>query len=222
MRHAIGAFGLALCVALAVPAGEEDAAAQRARAAGLMRDGNWKDACDIFRKLCLDAKNAGTVAATDLHNATQCLSQLGRWNELDDLWEKTVAVHSDDWRVLFAAGLCYAQTQHDGFIVAGKFERGHHRGGGEYANSFARDRVRALQLLQQGLPLVRKEPHRDEAYGFYWQFAQTMLSSPDGAWRLQDLTDLNVLPDYEKGYRYRGERQGAPAKPDGTPCRSPR
>jgi hypothetical protein len=38
------------------------------------------------------------------------------------------------------------------------------------------------------------------------------------AWRLQALTDLTKLPDYEKGYRYYGgEDVGAPVDVEGNP-----
>ena len=37
------------------------------------------------------------------------------------------------------------------------------------------------------------------------------------AWRLQYLTDLNVLPDYEPGWGYYRRAAGAPVDADGKP-----
>ena len=50
-------------------------------------------------------------------------------------------------------------AEHYGFIVAGKFYRGHKRGGGRYVNACQRDRVRALQLMHQA-PAARREGRR--------------------------------------------------------------
>ena len=54
----------------------------------------------------------------------------------------------------------YASSEHYGFIVAGKFYRGNHRGGGRYVGTMERDRVRALQLMQQALALTARRPTR--------------------------------------------------------------
>ena len=39
----------------------------------------------------------------------------------------------------------------------GKFERGRHRGGGQLVNASERDRVRALQLMVQAMPLAQQD-----------------------------------------------------------------
>ena len=59
-------------------------------------------------------------------------------------------------------------------------------------NSFPRDRVRALQLLADALPIVREDDRKDEVANFYLNLANTMQQSEHGggAWRLQHLTDL--------------------------------
>ena len=56
-----------------------------------------------------------------------------------------------------AAANQYLSVNHHGFRIAGKFERGGHRGGGEMINSLERDRMRALQLLVQAMPLAQAE-----------------------------------------------------------------
>ena len=109
-------------------------------------------------------------------------------------------------------------ADHQGSIVAGSFVRGPHRGGtAKFVNAYERDRIRALQLMAQamgaakpekaGRPiLLRAGEHaaRNRGYG--------------EAWRLQYLSDLDKLPDYEEGYYYGGGGGiGAPVNADGTP-----
>ena len=112
--------------------------------------------------------------------------------------------------------------QHFGFIVAGKFSRGYKRGGGRFANSFLRDRGRALQLMDQALPLTKSETDKHALGQYYSRFASILLHG-DGnfyeAWRLQDLTDLSTLPDYGDGnyYQYGMATHGAPVDADGNP-----
>ncbi len=55
---------------------------------------------------------------------------------------------------------------------------------------------------------------------FYLQFARHIMNDINGqaAWRLGYLTDLNVLPDYEEGYRYYSDQtRGAPVDEAGNP-----
>ena len=84
-----------------------------------------------------------------------------------------------------------------------------------------RDRVRALQLMQQALDLTAKETDKPALAQFHLHFADLLLNGAGyhEPWRLQYLTDLTQLPDYEEGYygyRY-GNRQGAPVDAQGNP-----
>ena len=116
--------------------------------------GNFRDAFEGFRRLALDPQdNPGRVAG-DLHKAVECLSRLGRLDETDALLEDAIKVHPQNWRLLAGAAREYQETQHFGFLVAGKFYRGYHRGGGNWVTAGERDRVRALQLMVQAMPLA--------------------------------------------------------------------
>lgn len=190
--------------------------------------GNFKVAYDGYRKLALDPKTDPKKVSEDLAMAVQALRNLGRTNEFDELVETTIKAHATNWRLLRGAALQYVSVDQWGFIVAGKFERGSHRGGGKYVTTTPRDRVRALQLLQQAVPLAAKDDSKSEVGRFYLEFASILQSVE--AWRLQSLTDLAVLPDYEEGNqgwggrgRFRGgfvpggENKGAPVDADGQP-----
>jgi uncharacterized protein YfaS (alpha-2-macroglobulin family) len=178
--------------------------------------GNFKDAYEGLRKLALDSKDDPAKVGQDLTTAITCLQRLGRSDEIDDFREAVLAVHQRNWRLLDTAAESYVsnQMEHYGFIIAGKFHRGSHRGGGRYAGTMERDRTRALQLMQQALPLIAQENDKPAVARFYLHFARILLDGAGGhdAWRLQYLTDLKQLRDYEESYvgRYRDNTRGAP------------
>ena len=87
--------------------------------------------------------------------------------------------------------------------MGGEFKRGPHRGGtAKYVNTYERDRIRALQLMQQALDSVGKEDDKPAAGAFYMDLANQLMGNRGYAlaWRLQYLSDLSTLPDYEDGY----------------------
>src|SRR6185369_17169162 len=112
--------------------------------------------------------------------------------EFDDLVEQTVAVHRQNWRLLQTAAQQYLQVEHQGFRIAGKYERGTHRGGGEAINSQDRDRVRALQLMRDAMPLAAQDSHKEDVSQFWINLSEILLNNRGyyESWRLQYLTDL--------------------------------
>ena len=191
-----------------------------------MAAGNFKEAFEDFRKIGLDPKSSAKSLPETLNHAVQCLQNLSRINELDDFREQVVAVHKENWRLLQAAAQSYLQIEHNGVIIAGKFQRGPHRGGdGKHVHASERDRVRALQLLTQAMPLALKDDNKADAAQFHAVFGQVLLNGMGHSepWKLQVLTDITTLPDYEDGYwqwGWRGQQQsahGAPVDEDGNP-----
>ena len=202
--------------------GAKETPPDRAAAEKLMKDGNWKDAYEGFSWLALDLADDPMQVGKDLANAVNCLQRLGRDNELDAFCEKVIAAHRANWRLLQAAAQTYLDFDHNGFIIAGVFERGGHRGGGTYANAYERDRVLALQLMREAMKAAEKDPNKADVGAFYMNLAQMLMGQRDygEAWRLQYLTDLATLPDYEEGYYgwYGwGNPRGAPVDADGNP-----
>ena len=176
------------------------------------RQGNYKDAYEGFRKLALDPQNNARPLGDDLSTAVLCLENLDRADEIDALLEDAVKIHPDDWWLLWHAAQNSMSIPHQGFIVAGKFYRGNHRGGGRMVNSVERDRVRALRWMVQAMPLALKDENHAEAGDFFLALANMLLGNRGhaDAWRLQYLTDLSVLPDYDEGWMYyRPDRRGA-------------
>ncbi|MCD4726128.1 MAG: hypothetical protein K8R46_00560 [Pirellulales bacterium] len=212
MTAAVGTFSVS-----AAPAPDQQE--QRSQMQKNFQQGNFKDAYEGFRKLVLDPNDAPRQVGGDLNMAIKCLQRLNRANEIDALLEDAVKIHKDNWRLLYGAATQYMNIRHHGFIVAGEFQRGRKRGGGKAVNTAERDRVRALQLMVQAMPLAMKDDNHGEV-GNYLSALANMLLNNRGygeAWRLQYLTDLSVLPDYEKGWGHRRQTSSAPADADGRP-----
>jgi uncharacterized protein YfaS (alpha-2-macroglobulin family) len=191
----------------------------RKQARKAYQDGNWNDAYLLYRKLSLEVVNDPKMVGRDLLQAWQCLRSLNRINELDEFRDAVIENHIDNWRLLQAAAGSYSNNNHWGYMVAGEFQRGSHRGGGKYANAVGRDRVRALQLMNRALTSATRDSSQSEVASFYLEFARIILqySGSSQSWRLQYLTDLTRLPDYEPGYGYGSGTQGAPVDGKGNP-----
>ncbi len=191
----------------------------RKKAQRAMNDGNYQDAFTLFEKLLLTPGGDPERAADDLKMASGCLQNLNRVHELDAFIEKTVGVQGGHWRFLWAAGEQYMGIPHYGYIVAGEFRRGQHRGGGMYATSRERDRARAMQLMAEAVKKSRGEQDQYKLSRFHTSFAGVVLQfrGHGASWRLQTLTDLAELPDYVEGYYYGQGAGGAAVDEEGNP-----
>lgn len=200
-------------------AGTPDITQQRNQATKAFNDGNYNDAYKTLRALCLNPANDPHKVGDDLHLGLKALRKLGRIDEFDEFLESTIAAHKKNWRLLAAAAKSYGEIEHFGFIVGGKFSRGPKRGGANYTQTMLRDRVRALQLMQEALPFTKDEKDKPAVANYHLQFAGLILygAGYNGSWRLQYLTDLSRLPDFDEvNYGY-GGNPGAPVDADGNP-----
>lgn len=229
LKHRIwslGVLGLAVGgLSLVLNADDESRPGLRAAAMKSMADGNYREAYDVYSKLTLDEDNGGKDLARDFEQAVQCLVNLQRQDEIDEFRHQAIEIHADDWRLLQQAALSLIHGEHSGFIVAGEFERGGRRGGGQWAHATERDRAEALQLMERARQLVADEPDKDDVAGFYMNLANDIMFARNSgsAWQLQDLTDLedaDSLPDYQVGYYAwggSGAGKGAPVDENGDP-----
>ncbi len=182
-------------------------------------DGNWKDAYDGFRARLLEPAQVADYRAIDVvedefSKAIGCLERLGRVEEIDEFREAVAAAHAKSPRVLWRIASSFRSVQHQGYRVAGEFHRGHHRGGGEWIDATARDRVRALQLMGMAAALPATGEAALAIGPFYLDYAAAVLESAQGL--LAGLTDLDELPDYETGWYHRGDI-AAPVDEAGNP-----
>ncbi|MEX0726068.1 MAG: alpha-2-macroglobulin, partial [Planctomycetaceae bacterium] len=211
---------------------EQPARERRSEAKKQFDAGNYNDAYKIYRDLALDPASDAKRVGSDLLNARNCLYNLARTDEVDKFREEVIQVHSKNWRLLQTAAQSFIDEQHFGYIIAGEFHRGNRRGDGQFVNSIERDRVRALQLMQQASQRIEGEPNRDAVAAFYFDYAGIWMAGREygNAWKLQALTDLTELPDYEEGQRHiiygrRGfggwgggdVQRGAPVDAEGNP-----
>jgi len=90
-------------------------------------------------------------------------------------------------------------------------------GTGRVVNAAQRDRIRALQLLQQALPLAKQDDNHAEVGDYLLAFSRILLNNRgySEAWRLQYLSNLDELPDYDPGWGYAGRTSGAPVDEEG-------
>ncbi|MCO6430542.1 MAG: alpha-2-macroglobulin [Deltaproteobacteria bacterium] len=199
----------------------EAVSADRQQLVASYKSGNYKDAFEGFEKLLTSSRSSYPEMTEDLGLAISSLSNLNRLSEFDSFLEKVIAAHPDKWQILAAAARQYTAATHHGSIVAGEFERGYHRGGqAKFVASFARDRVRALQLFKAALDrlAVSDRPSDRRAYSQVLLDFAGALRNTQGAWRLQYLTPLDELPDYEEyTYYYGGNESGAPVDSTGQP-----
>lgn len=196
----------------------------------LMQDGNYKEALAAFRKNTLSNKS-GTDAqfrqaqsrqiVEAFNDALRCYRELNQTHEIDSYREAVAKQHQEDWRVLAAVAESYRWVEHYGYMIAGEFRRGQHRGGGRWMNAQQRDRVRQLQLYGQALERLKASDDAEQAQGqqegllFIQRYAEAMM--PPQRWRMQQLTDLGTLPDYEQGYYGYGNSGDAPVDAAGEP-----
>ena len=201
-------------------AAQEDTKQQRDNAAKLEKDGNFKEAFGIYQQLL--AKNHTSESAKDLSHAQSCLQRLNRISEVDALIEEAVKNQPENAVLLDQAGSIYTSLPHYGYIIAGKFSRGGHRGGGQYAACSERDRIRAIQLHLQAIkhwPADGEDATKSTIYSRLGA-AISLGRQGNNAWKLQILSDASNLPDHEPGNRWnRGGRnpKGAPVDAEETP-----
>jgi len=194
----------------------------RVAEADRLRDaGNQAEAYTLYRTLLEERAVTGREAAGIVEQAVRMLGQVNRIQEADALLEVVTTGYADDWRVLAEVAQRYTQLPQMGFIIAGAFERGGHRGGGRYVSSRLRDRVQALQLYDKARTLMLAQGEKGEAPAqVLLRFASVLQQAE--TWRLQLLTDFSALPDYEEGQPYWGGYRGpdtsrAPVDTTGNP-----
>jgi hypothetical protein len=223
-RGSMALLGLAVLLLAGAVANADEAL--RAKADALFKDGNYAEALVAYRTLAIGQDTDPGRISHALERGVDCLNRLNRIQENDAFLDATVARHPETWQVLqTVARQRMNALPHEGFIIAGQFERGGHRGGGRMVGSYDRDRIQALHLLDKALVLAERQATPAETAALCREYAQGLLQdrSGNGAWRLQALSDLSQLPDYEEGYtpwgwRFRGGSSlGAAVHPDGSP-----
>ncbi len=155
---------LSFAVFAAAPSSSEAARRQMKEA---FQQGNYKDAYEGFRKLALDPDDDRARWATTWTWPSQCLQRLNRVDEIDAFREAVdQGPHRTTGGCSGRAAENYMNIPHHGFIVAGKFYRGNNGAAAQVVNAAERDRVRALQLMVQAMPLAMQDDNHAEVGDF--------------------------------------------------------
>lgn len=191
----------------------------RERAGKLKADGNWSEALEMYRNLVAVRENGGEALGDDLDSAWECLSRLGKAAEMEAVIRTAVEVHPDDWQAHAAAGKLYGQLPHQGSLRGTEFLRGDFQGSPQ-VDSTDRDRTLALRHFAKAFQLLGDGGTPQERAVFFQRFAAAVREVD--AWRLQQLTDLEALPEFREMQmrRFRPnlpQNVGAPVDAAGNP-----
>ncbi len=204
------AFGFAVfavLVSVFQTAFGQEPAALRQEYSQLIERGLWRDAVTFYKEKLSPVSDGRS--GEDLAKAVTALGRLNVWAEFDGLVETAVAGHGTNPWLLQAAADVYRNAPPVGRIIGGNFERGWSGTGGIMVRTENRDRVRKLQLLLESL----KHPQDDTVVTEGWAKLAAELKT-DEAWKLQLLTPLDKLPEWEEPGP-EGGTEGAPWSGDG-------
>lgn len=192
------------------------------RADRAFKDGNYQEALELCQQALRDDNESAPNLVSSYRLAQKCYQSLNLVYEIDALREAVATKHKDKHLVLAEVAQSWLGGYHHGYVIAGEFRRGNHRGGGKRVSSLARDRVRSIQLFWQAYQLLKAEsdggtPSEISDLLGRMSWAVMIDNSPRRTWQLQTLTNLDELPDYEEGGGYGLQTQGAPADASGKP-----
>ena len=184
----------------------------RQAATKLRNDGNVREAYDAYVKLALNPQNPSKLAVSDFDMAANCLLQLNRVGEFDELLKKVLDLRKDDWRFVSR----YHYPMNNGFVIDGKFTRGWNRGG-----QAMRIDVRFADMLTQVKLMVKNMPPVTEydSFDFYMRLGGIFSNSFNaGIYGPKTvLTDLTQEPDYLNPHVTGSFTNGTPVDADGNP-----
>ena len=121
----------------------EDWRALEQKADDELKYNNCKDAFLLYKKILLEHKATPYMFL----NAVTSLRRAKLEGEFDSLFAAVAKKYDKDPLMLIALAKSKMRVSDYGYIIAGKFERGYHRGGGRRVSCLERDRVEALRLL---------------------------------------------------------------------------
>jgi hypothetical protein len=183
--------------------------------------GNDRDAFLLYKKILVGSSDKNIQYDQALKNGFKAMNRAGLTYRFDNFTKEVLKVRSNDIKVLLAAAECQLDVVHYGYIIAGEFQRGYHRGGGERVSAMERDRTKALKLLFAALPAVESMKNSPTKLQLYTDLCRALRIGRMGneSWRLQRLTDLKENPNYQKlSYGWGRQRWlGAPVDMQGNP-----
>lgn len=183
---------------------------------------NFREAADAAKALLRPAVDqTSRDRAEAVSRATVWLRNLGAQDEAEQLIEAAARDFPKDWRVLLASGSAMGTLDPLGMVVDGKFIRGGYRDRGRFVQTYARDRVRRMQLLDQArraLPESATPQDRKEVFAVLASmFGESHHLGGRVAWQLLVLTDLSQPPGYDDETGLANPASGYPVDAQGNP-----
>ena len=182
----------------------------------LINQGNHREAADLGKKTLLAKEVSSKLFTATL----QALRNLNADMEQEELVEAVVKIHPTEWDILFEAGRAYQQINHGGNLIDGLFQRGQYRNQGKQVQTSLKDRVRALQLLEQAWNAIPDNSGVEITAKVLAELTQALTHNQYGsvhAWSLLHLTDLSRLPDYDDQSGLDSSAGGYPVDADNQP-----
>ncbi|MDD3587016.1 MAG: MG2 domain-containing protein, partial [Thermoguttaceae bacterium] len=161
-------------------------------------DGLYKEVYDYLKEWALNPAADSRAVSEAVRMVCSCMNQLGEIAARDAWFEKILAAHKDKPLVL-----CALATQNvndsNGAMIDDHFVRGVWQG--RCVRSENRDRVWSLQRMVHAVKLlessdIRQKLTATELIRFYHSFLNIL--EENSPWKLQVLTDLEKVPDYEE------------------------
>ncbi len=211
-----------LCYFLMMLVVSADITADRANVDKLIKEGNWKDAYG------LSVKNYGSVSDEnshkDMQKALQCMQRLNKYENFESLIKTTDKKHAANARVLLQTVHSLNSVPKHGVWLDNDFIRGANAWGrrgskGEYANVQERDRVCALQYAEKAYTVALKTDDASLKADVLEAWSHLIMRNRTGgsSWRLQVLTNTEVVPEVERAYYAQSSAKGAPVSEEGKP-----
>ena len=182
----------------------------------LMEEGNFKESADAARAAleAIPAKSQSEAIGPLWNMYRASLVSNNRVKEYDDAFAFVTSRFPKN--VSLAAELNANVTSY-GFFFNNTFTRGSNRGNaGRRVNSTARDRVENLRFMASASEEA-KNVSKPLQIKYYRALASLLCRNQSGSqsYKLQALTDLTVLPDYDDGDF--GSSSRPPVNKDGSP-----
>ena len=213
-----------LCIAVSVIAEQPEninITDSAATAEKMQQNGNVSDAFELYKKLLAEAPEGVSGLGKYYSSAVDCLIKAGKIDTFDSFTVAVLQKHGGSPEMLHAVAAAFMKITHDGFLIGGQFIRGYSTGGGESVSAFEQDRVLALRLLLKAVSAPGLKAA--EKGQFYAALSRALMDGRgyNNAYKLQYLTDISVIPPYERTFGHfmtgRILISGAPVDAKGNP-----
>ena len=206
--------------------------AMRREAQNLQKREHFAEALQKYLELIKAPEVDKKLFWDDFSAAQLCLARLQRTPEIDSLLAEVNARFPEDWWLQWQIGEYVQAMPNYGVLLDGKFYRGTHRVTGTSLRVRERNRRQGLLHFEKARNLLQTQTASDwERIEFFLEYAAAFLQNdassllretylPDllgRAWRLQTLSDLEQVPDWDSAANADIQISGAPVDETGNP-----